>query len=301
MTRIATEIFDALDFACAERAMVRITGDSRFGKTESVKTWCNANPGKARLVKTPCDSCERSFFDAIGEAAGCNVAFEAPLREVKSKVSHVLKYSGLMFVFDEAAWLIPTRFSSRTTPVRLNYVRSLALDYGSPIALVVTPQFYDHASNQFEKVTGFNLAQFKGRIMRDISLPNELPETDLLAVVKIHFPELKESFAKRIVAAALLSDSYLFAVEKIAKNARAVARKNGHATIELEDLESGIGLAGITAPTVRAATTAAPAPALRFTRAATAVTRNTMTFTPAPLNEATLPHWPNKSRHCAGK
>jgi hypothetical protein len=265
-TAVTREIFKALQFAWDEKAMVEIVGDSRFGKTESVKAKCKAYPGRARLVITPCDNCERSFFDAIATAAGCNTTFETPLREVKAKVSFVLKYSGLMFVFDEAAWLLPTRFNSRTTPVRLNYVRSLALDNGCPVALVVTPQFFDRAANKFEKTTGFNLAQFKGRIMRRITLPDSLSQQDLLAVVKIHFPDLRESLAKRIVAAALLSDSYLFAVEKISKNARAVAREHGRTRIELEDLERGIALAGIVAPSAlksapRQTRPAAPAPA----------------------------------------
>ena len=47
MTEVATQVFDTLDFALAERVMVRIEGSSRFGKTEAMKTWCEmlAGPG----------------------------------------------------------------------------------------------------------------------------------------------------------------------------------------------------------------------------------------------------------------
>lgn len=244
-TVVTTQIFDAIDFACAEKAMVEIIGDSRFGKTEAVKTWCNASPGKARLVKTPCDNSERSFFEALADAAGCDFTFDSPARQVKLKVSHILKYGGLCWVFDESAWLIPQRFGKLTTPIRLNYIRSLALDNGSPVVLVKTPQFFQPAADKFQKTTGFNMAQFEGRIMRQVVLPSALPELDLFAIVKLFFPELSPALAKKIVAAAMGSANYLFTVEKISKNARAVAHKNGHATIQEDDLKKGIALSGI--------------------------------------------------------
>ena len=49
MTEVALKVFDALEYAWSEKAMVQITGDARFGKTEAVKTWCMMHPGQARL------------------------------------------------------------------------------------------------------------------------------------------------------------------------------------------------------------------------------------------------------------
>ena len=45
MTEVALKVFDALEYAWSEKALVQITGDSRFGKTEAVKTWCMMHPG----------------------------------------------------------------------------------------------------------------------------------------------------------------------------------------------------------------------------------------------------------------
>ncbi|HEX3717108.1 MAG TPA: hypothetical protein VH595_03995 [Verrucomicrobiae bacterium] len=273
MTAVAREVHDALEFAWTEKAMVEIIGDSRFGKTEAVKAWCAMYPGRARLVKTPCDNCDRSLLEAIAEAAGIELTLKLTLRELKAKVEFVLKHSGLMFVFDEAAWLIPQRYGPRTTPMRLNYIRSQVLENGCPVALIQTPQFFGPAAKNFERTTGFNMAQWQGRIMRRVQLPAELPENDLAAVVLHHFPELDAPCVKRVIGCALVSESYLFAVLKIAKNARAVARKNGREHIQLDDLEAGISLVGIIIPQSAPALPAATVPAGRKTENPVAVRR----------------------------
>jgi hypothetical protein len=208
-------------------------------------------PGRARLVKTPCDNTDRSLFEAIAEAMGIELSLKLTSRELKSKVEFVLKHSGLMFIFDEAAWLIPQRYSPKTAPMRLNYIRSQILENGCPVAIVTTPQFFGPAAQKFERVTGFNMTQWKGRIMRTVKLPGELPERDLAAIVKHHFPEIDETCVNKVVGCALASESYLFAVLKIAKNARSVARKEGRCNITLDDLNAGISLAGIVLPAQR--------------------------------------------------
>jgi hypothetical protein len=257
MTEIARAIFETFGFLWTEKAMGEIIGDSRFGKSEGAKAWCKMHPGRARLVKTPCDNCDRSLLEAIAEALGVEITLKQTHRELKTKVEFCLKHCGLMLVFDESAWLIPQRYSATTTPMRLNYIRSQVLENGCPVALIQTPQFFGPAAQRFERKTGFNMDQWKGRIMRTVTLPTELPEADLAAVVLHHFPNLDESCVKRVIGCALVSESYLFAVLKISKNARAVARENGRENINRDDIEAGISLAGITIPEP-----SAPAPTL---------------------------------------
>lgn len=271
MTEVSRHVFDALDFAWNEKVetqhaiMVSVTGDSRFGKSESAKAWAAAHPGRARIVKTPCDNDQGSFYEALADALGVEHSPATPRRELKAAIAFLLRCSGLMLIFDEAHWLLPQNYTARTVPFRLNYVRSQILESGCPVALINTPQFLDTAARRFEKVTGWNVAQWRGRLMREVQLPTELSNDDMLAVVKIHFPSLRESFARRIVAAALISESFLFAVEKIARNARAEARKAGRAQIEAADIDAGIRLAGFKLPTVAPAkprdVVPAPAPA----------------------------------------
>ncbi|HEY3863777.1 MAG TPA: hypothetical protein VGO59_18020 [Verrucomicrobiae bacterium] len=258
MTRTARVIFSALQFAWDEKAMVKIIGDSRFGKTESVKAWCAMNQGKARMVKTPPTCCERSFLDAIADALGLARGLEVTTAKLRASIEYVLRHCGLLFVFDESAWLIPSRYTNKTTPVRLNYIRSQILDNGCPVALIETPQYTAGAAVRFEKTTGFNMTQWNGRIMRKVTLPVDLPEEDLFAVAGIHFPGFPRSCVKRIVSTALTSGDFLFAVEKIAKNARAVAREDGRSEVLESDILSGIRLAGFPVPRVDAAPSPAP-------------------------------------------
>jgi len=257
-TQIARQVTDALEFAWSEKGMVEVIGDSRFGKTEAVKNFCAAFPGRARLVKTPCTNDMHSFFEAIADAVGVEVSLHMKAAEIRRSLEFIFRHSGLMFVFDESHWLIPQNFSARTMPFRLNYVRSQILDNGCPVLLVATPQLLATASKTYENVSGFNFVQWRGRILRTACLISEPPQADLLAIVKLQFPGLKEAYAQRIIAAAYLSDKFIFAVESIAKNARAEARKNGHAEIELSDLEAGITLAGINLPPIVAPQSPSP-------------------------------------------
>jgi hypothetical protein len=81
----------------------------------------------------------------------------------------------------------------------------------------------------------------------------------------------------------------LFAVLKIAKNARAVAKKQGREQIQLDDLEQGIALAGINLPQAAAspAATAASAKPGRKPANPIAVKRGTRpVIASAPAREA---------------
>lgn len=70
MTEVAKLVFDRLDYALAEKVMVRIEGCSRFGKTEAISAWVDMRPGLARLVRVPCDNSMASLFKRIAEAFG---------------------------------------------------------------------------------------------------------------------------------------------------------------------------------------------------------------------------------------
>jgi hypothetical protein len=61
-----------------------------------------------------------------------------------------------------------------------------------------------------------------------------------LAVAKIHFPELDNDFLQVIVGTAMQSESYLMAVEALAKRVRYIARRDGHKTVTLTDLKLAI-------------------------------------------------------------
>ena len=68
------------------------------------------------------------------------------------------------------------------------------VDRGLPLALVHTPQTFLPAADKFVKKTGFAMQQFFGRVYRAVQLPAEMDRADLIAVARIHFPELGDEY-----------------------------------------------------------------------------------------------------------
>lgn len=94
-TEVTAKIFDALDFAWSERVLVRIEGDSRFGKTEMIRAWCRMHPGRARVVAVPCCNTDLGFFRAIADALGIFYAPHTKAMELKSQIEYILKTDSL--------------------------------------------------------------------------------------------------------------------------------------------------------------------------------------------------------------
>lgn len=240
MTEVTLKIFDALEYAWQERTLAHVTGESRFGKSESIKTWAAAWPGKARLVTVPYSNCDADLIQAFAESLGLEFTLQTSRRELKASVEYILRHCGLMFILDESHFLFPARFSRNTPPMRLNWLRTQLVDRKCPVVLVSTPQEFDRCKAKFVKATSHRIEQFMGRIMHTVTLPNELEPDDLMAVAKIHFPELDEDFLQVIVGTAMRSESYLMTVEAIARRVRYIARRDGHTSVTLADLKLAI-------------------------------------------------------------
>ena len=159
--------------------------------------------------------------------------------EAKDKVEYVLRFGRLFLVFDEGAFLFPQRFSKTSPPMRLNWVRQQIVDRKMPLAIVTTPQSYEPTLKRFVSKTGYAIEQFVGRNLLKVRLPSELSEEDLLAVAKIHFPGIDPDYLALIAAKAMQSESYLKAMEAIAKRACYLARKSS-SPMTLDHLEAAI-------------------------------------------------------------
>lgn len=237
-TAVALKVFDALDYAYQERAMVRVEGDSRFGKTEAVKTWCEMRPGLARLVSVPCSNSVADLVRRVAEALGMEISYGSRAQRLKERVEFVLKHSGLFIVLDEAAFLLPQNYYSGSAPARLNWVRTEIVDRGLPLAMVVTPQSFLPAVSRFVKRTGYAMEQFFGRNHRVVQLPGELSPEDMVSVARIHFPDMGEDYLALIADYARVSENYLQTVEALAKLSRFKARQLKHPRVSVGDIES---------------------------------------------------------------
>lgn len=239
MTEVAKLIFDRLDYALAEKVMVRIEGGSRFGKTEALSAWVDMRPGLARLVRVPCDNSMASFFKRIGEALGIDCSYGSNPSRLKERVEYIIQHSGLFLLLDEAHFLAPMNFTETTSPHRLNWVRTEVVDRHLPLAISVTPQAFKGAIDRFVKKTRYDMTQFFGREFLPCVLPEVLSEADLISVARIHFPMLGDNALGYIANEARLSQNYLQAVEAIARRTRFLAGKRGGA-VRLKDVETAV-------------------------------------------------------------
>lgn len=257
-TAVAEKVFDALGYAHSERVLVRIEGDSRFGKTESVQTWADMHPGRARVLRVPPSNSVRDLHHAVAEALGIDLALGTRGQTVREKVEYVLRHVPLMLICDEAAFAIPQNYTGTTAPARLNWIRTAIVDRRIPCALIVTPQNYTAALGKFVRKTGYSIEQFIGRESLIVQLPNELPWEDLVAVAALHCPGMDEVMVELVAGLAMQSEAYLKAVENIARRARYLAGRRGAPAIDLEDIQRAAAEV-LPASTVRPAPVAAPA------------------------------------------
>lgn len=239
-TAVVKKVFDALDFAWEAGVMVQIEGDPRHGKTEAISTYCAMHRGRARLVTVPCENSDADFFLAIAEGLGIEVRNSGNISAIRREIDFVLTNSRLMLIWDEAHFLIPSRYSESTPPSRMNWLRTRVADRGLPTALMITPQSFGHAFNRFIKKTKYRFEQFFGRIAK-FELPETLTREDVIAVAQNHFPEIALPYLKMIAGRAMQCAGYLQAVTFTAQRARHLAKKAGReGEITEADIERAI-------------------------------------------------------------
>jgi hypothetical protein len=227
MTEVTKLVFEAFDYALAEKAMATVKGNSRFGKTESSKVRCEMSPGLIRYARVPCDNSMSNFLMGIARSLGMDTSYGSSLPRLRARIEFVFTETGLGLALDESQWLVPQNYNATTAPQRLNWVRTQIVDEGLPLVMVSTPQTFDSDLARYVKKTRYTMEQFTGRVWLPTVLPDVLGEADLLAVGRIHFPELGENALGYIANEARLSENYLQAVEAIAHYARFLAGRNG--------------------------------------------------------------------------
>ncbi len=268
-TEITREISKWLEIARAAKRTVIIDGSTRFGKTEAVRNWCLQNPGLARLVQTPASNAEGDLLREISKTLGVRGGPRERSFRIREVLDHVLQHSGLMLVFDEAQFLIPGNYSKTTAPARLNWVRRSVMDKQIAAVLVTTPQGYRPAKERFVKKTGFAIAQFDERILKTVTLPDELCRADLLAIARIHFPALAQPYLEYVVESTVATErNYVSDIEKIAALARVNAAQARRKLPIMADIKNAIAdvLPSRQSPSAAPAETVQPTPRKRLAK-----------------------------------
>ncbi len=221
---------------------VMIIGNSRFGKSESIKAHAAAHPGRCRFVNTPATNAMSDLVREIALAIGLDVGLSKRAVDLREQILYVLRFSHLQLIFDEAQRLLPTNYSRNTAPARLNWVRGSIMDNGLPVVFVCTPQSYLPAKRRFLKVTGFAMEQFDERLIT-IQLPNELCEQELLDVARFHLPGLADEYLQYVVANVLATErNFVSDIEKIAALAKDNAREALRKSPTLGDIKAAMAI-----------------------------------------------------------
>lgn len=240
-TAVSREIFKWLGKARSTHRSIVISGNSRFGKTEAVRTWAAMNPGLARIVETPSSGGEGELLRAVAKALGIESGPQQRGYALHAQIAFVLQQFKPVLIFEEASFLYPANFSKNTMPARLNWVRRTVMDAGIPCAFVWTPQTHRDARTRFLKATNFAIEQFDGRILRTVNLPAEIPREDLLAIARIHFRNLPAEYCEYVVSKAAATErNYCSDVSNIAALAYSNAEDAGRVEPNLGDIKAAI-------------------------------------------------------------
>lgn len=157
---------------------------------------------------------------------------------MQARVEDFLQRSRLVLVIDEAHFLFSQSVRLYTRPELVDWVDTALYNHGVPFALCATPQFSQRL-NEFEKQTGWNAGQFKGRVKRWRAL--ESPTTnDLMAVARKLLPEGDAATIKLVVGYALTSKRHMPAIVDTIDEARLIAKRAGRIKVTFEDVKCAL-------------------------------------------------------------
>jgi len=162
---------------------------------------------QSRMRKARESNREADFIRAQADAFGIDYTPGAPISALKDKIEFVLHHAGVMVVYDEFHFAIPISYHKSTPPRRLNWVRSKVIDQNVPCAFFATPQSYDQTVEKYVKTTDYRVEQWLGRLAPAVILSDVIPFEEILAVARLHFPELTQEQLEEMTDRAILSAS----------------------------------------------------------------------------------------------
>ncbi len=239
LTEIGSLVWESLDYSLETGGLVLIEGSARTGKTSAAKCWTDLHEGRARYVQVPSTNDDLGFYRAIAKALGVSSTLSLKCQQIRERVEYVLQEGRIMLILDESHNIWPQNNRREALPSRLNWLLSVAVNQGVSAALISTPQF-TAAQKIVEKKTGWQSAQFIGRVADYKRLPDRLKKSDLEAIARTLLPEGNNKMIELLVAHAQGSARYLQGIDSVVTRARYVARKAGREKVLGPDLVTAI-------------------------------------------------------------
>lgn len=238
-TIVTRKINETLDFWFARRRMVLIEGVAGIGRTESARSWTDAQAGMVRFVEVPESSDDRSFFASMARQLGVARGASMKAQEIKVRVEEVLASSGLMLVFDESQYVWGQYLRPRKTPDRLLWIKRI-FDSGTPIALVAHTDFSKWQAH-YVKQTLWTDEQFERRLNRRVTLATEHPREDMLRIARSHHPSGDQRSWKLLASYALGTEKkQASGIVEALESARYRADQAGRSEVTFADIEAAL-------------------------------------------------------------
>lgn len=237
-TKVTGLVFEAVEYASDSSSLVIVTGESRYGKTESLTVWCNAYPGKVRLVRTPSTGGEKMFLLRIAQGIGFAFDEGSSVAKIREAVCFALRNGAPTLIFDESNFLLPANYTLTTPPSRLNFIRTEIVDAGRGCVLSATPQAHRDSLDKYVKKTHYAMEQWLGRIDMVYNLPNNFSIDDMMKVARFRLPGLSDTATRLIVSRGMATDQFLHALTSIGKRALWLASKAGRSEPTPEEISA---------------------------------------------------------------
>lgn len=235
-TVVTDRIFEALDCARDENAMVLICGDTGRSKTTAVKEWSRSNNhGRSVYVRCLSNLTRRQLVHQICGACGIGVASKKTT-ELEQRLLRSFSWKQTLIV-DEAGHILPREGRGGTSAVE--FLRDLHDICQCGVALVIT---YPYLEELREGRCARFFEQFRGRLEDQVVIPiGTVFEAEAEAVCQAFTPSPSREMLGLALRYALGDDGKLRALFKVLKHARRLADDEGVAA-ETKHLAQAIQL-----------------------------------------------------------
>ena len=242
-TAITRQVFELLDYALAQRAMVLIEGDYRTGKSLAAQAWAQMHLGCCRYVQLSSAGDDTGFYRDIARALGVACSTQMKAAELRNRVEEVLRSQQILLLIDECTFLLPQAIRLKAAPSRMNWLMTSILNNGAAVALIGPRDFSRAVAHVERRCPIWGAAQFWGRVKARRSLPDSLEASDLEAIAGLLLANGDQAARLLLVSHALRSEGYVAALESGALRARFFAeqesRSVGYADVQRMMKEAG--------------------------------------------------------------
>jgi DNA transposition AAA+ family ATPase len=189
-TRITRLITGGLSYAMANNSIVKITGESRMGKTAAAKWWRDQNNhGRTAFITAPAYGAARALLKEISQCLGINR--NTGLTNMHESILRAFNENRMLIV-DEAHRLLPK--DQRSEPTLLEILRDIHDRTGCGLALLTTRRF-DEGVRKSE----YQYEQILGRIGMPVTLPREFAWEDIEPIVSQYSSRLPADLRKELL------------------------------------------------------------------------------------------------------